>query len=85
MARLFAEMIDMSMLTRAYYVNLYKDSVVEEFADKDFNQFAAPATPHIDPLLVKVDLRTSAEASRKCEEFADMNRPGISWRLVGLS
>lgn len=72
MARLFEEMIETPQaLTRAYYVNLYKDSVVEDFADKDFNEFAAPGARHIDPTLVMADLAGLREASRRCEDFAD--------------
>lgn len=72
MTRLFEEMIATPQtLTRAYYLNLYKDSVIECFADKDFNQFAAPGAPHIDPSLVEADLNRLRAASRRCEEFAD--------------
>ena len=54
MARMFKELIETpEVLTRSYYVGLYKGSVVENFADRDFNKFAAPMKPqHIDPSFV---------------------------------
>lgn len=72
MARLFVEMIETPQaFTRAYYANLYKDSVVEDLADKDFDKFAAPGAPHINPSLVTADLARLRDASRRCEDFAD--------------
>lgn len=72
MARLFEEMIETPQaFTRRHYVSLYKGSVVERFADKDFNKFAAPKAPHIDPTLVAADLARLRGASKRCEEFAD--------------
>jgi hypothetical protein len=51
MARLFEELIKSPQtLTRSYYIGLYKGSVVENFADKDFNKFAALGALHIDPI-----------------------------------
>lgn len=72
MARLFEEMIESPhALTRSYYVGLYKGSIVESFADRDFNKFAAPTAAHIDPKLVEADLARLRDVSRRCEEFAD--------------
>ena len=72
MARMFEEMIESPQaLTRSYYVGLYKDSVVKDFADKDFNKFATPKAPHIDPTLVAADLTRLRDASKRCEDFAD--------------
>ena len=72
MSRLFEEMIETpEILTRAYFVKLYEDSVVEDFADKDFNKFADPSARHIDPSLVEADLARLRAASRRCEDFAD--------------
>lgn len=72
MARLFEEMVEMpETVTRSNYVDLYKGSVVEAFADKDFNKFAAPEAPHIDPSFVAADLDHLRAASRSCEDFAD--------------
>ena len=72
MARLFEEMVKTpQVLTRAYFVKLYEDSVVQDFADKDFNQFADPGAKHINPALVEADLVRLREASKRCEVFAD--------------
>jgi hypothetical protein len=72
MVRLFNELIKSpQVLTRSYYVDLYKGSSVECFADKDFNKFAAPGSPHIDPTLVRADLNRLLDASKRCEDFAD--------------
>ncbi|SDH66311.1 hypothetical protein SAMN05216603_111167 [Pseudomonas benzenivorans] len=72
MARLFEEMIESPQaFTRSYYVGLYKGSVAECFADKDFNKFAAPKATHIDPALVEADLACLRDISRRCEDFAD--------------
>ncbi len=72
MARMFEELIESpQVLTRSYYVGLYKGSVVENFADKDFNKFAAPEAPHIDPTLVAADLTRLRNATKRCEDFAD--------------
>ena len=72
MSRLFEEMIETpEVLTRTYFVKLYEDSVVQDFADKDFNQFADPGAKHINPSLVEADLARLREASKHCEVFAD--------------
>lgn len=72
MSRLFEEMIETpEVLTRAYFVKLYENSVVQDFADKDFNQFADPGARHINPALVEADLARLRAATGRCEEFAD--------------
>lgn len=72
MARMFEELIETPQaLTRSYYVGLYEGSVVENFADRDFNKFAAPGAPHIDPIFVAADLTRLRDASKRCKDFAD--------------
>lgn len=72
MSRLFEEMIETpEILTRAYFVKLYEGSVVQDFADKDFNGFADPGAPYIDASRVRADLARLRAASGHCEEFAD--------------
>ena len=72
MSRLFEEMIETpEIFTRAYFMKLYEDSVVEDFADKDFNQFADPSARHIDPSLVEADLARLRAVPQRCEDFAD--------------
>lgn len=72
MARLFEEMIATpEEFPRAYYTAKYKGSVEEDFANKDFDKFAAPGALHIDPNLVAADLARLRTASARCEDFAD--------------
>ena len=72
MAGLLEEMIATpEVLTRTYYVGFYKGSVVEQFANKDFDKFAIQGAPHIDPALVAADLEKLRFASKRCEDFAD--------------
>ncbi len=72
MARLFEEMIESHQaFSHSCYVGLYKNPVVEDFADKDFNKFAAPKSVHIDPALVEVSISRAGDASRRWEDFAD--------------
>jgi hypothetical protein len=71
-AKLLEEMIATpTSFTRSYYVSLYRKSVVERFANKDFNRFARPDAPHIDPGLVAEDLGRLMAAFARCEEYAD--------------
>lgn len=72
MARLFEEMIATPQaFPRSYYTAKYKGSVVENFADCDFDRFAVPGASHIDPSLVASDLHRLRDASTRCEDFAD--------------
>lgn len=71
-ARLLTEMIDSpASLSRKYYVGLYKGSVVEAFADKDFDGFSGANAPHIKASLVCDDLAELRKASERCEDYAD--------------
>ena len=70
--RLMNEMIDSpATFSRKYYVGLYKDSVVQDFADKDFDVFADACAPHIKASLVCDDLASIRKASERCEEYVD--------------
>lgn len=60
-----------SAFPRSYYIGLYRGSVVEEYADKDFDRFASPGAPFIDADLVATDLGRFVAACARCEEFAD--------------
>jgi len=72
MARLLEELIESpQVLTRKYYVDLYKGSIVENFADQDFNKFAAPGMPYIDSTHVAADLTRLRNYTKRCEDFAD--------------
>jgi hypothetical protein len=72
MSRLFDEMISTPQaFPRRYFTDKYKGSVAEDFADNDFDKFATPGAPHIDPKLVEADLARLRAATRRCEDFAD--------------
>ncbi len=72
MTRLFKEMIDSPQtLPRIYYTAKYMGSVVESLADRDFDKFAVPGGPHIDPNLISSDRANLQAASKCCEDFAD--------------
>ena len=72
LARLLTEMAETpKVVSRKYYKAMYADSVVKDFADKDFNRFAAPRAAHISKDMVLADLKTLRDAGRKLEEYAD--------------
>lgn len=72
LALLLKEMTETpEVLSREYYVSLYKGSVVEDLADKDFDRITSPGSRHIDTAKVAADLQRLREATAKCEEFAD--------------
>ena len=71
-ARLLSDMIDTpSVLSRKYYTSLYQDSVVKDFADRDFDRFSGRGKNHISADMVCADLRELNQASSKVEDFAD--------------
>jgi hypothetical protein len=71
-ARLMKEMIDSpDKLSRAYYCSLYKGSLVENLADKDFNVFADSDSPHISTSFIRNDLNSIREGFKRCEVYAD--------------
>lgn len=59
------------VLSRKYFVSLYKGSIVENLADDDFDRFATPGAQHIDPALVAADIQKLRDATARCEDFAD--------------
>lgn len=72
LVRLFEEMISSpETFSRAFYHEMYKGSVVEHFADKDFNNFAKPEQLHIDPSLIQKDLYELRKMTKRCEDFTD--------------
>jgi len=72
MSRLFEEMIETpQVLSRRYFTDKYKGLVAEQFADKDFDKFSTPGSPHIDPKLVEKDLAHLRAVTQRCEDFAD--------------
>jgi len=72
LARLLNEMMETPQtFTRQYYVGLYKGSTVEHFANHDFEKYADPGAPNIDPTRVATDLTALRESLRRCEDFAD--------------
>ncbi len=72
LARLLEEMIEAPhILTRSYFVGLYKGSGAESLADTDFNSFAKVGSPHIEPSLVSADLTQLREVAQRCEDYSD--------------
>ena len=71
-ARLLKEMVESpSTFSRKYYVGLYKGSVVEQFANKDFEKFADISAPHINSDLVSDDLAKIITISKLCINYTD--------------
>ena len=71
-SRLLNEMIETpEVLSRKYYTGLYKGSVVEDFADKDFDKFSGKGGDHISINIVNADLKELKKAALIVEEFAD--------------
>ena len=72
MSRLFQEMIETpEAFPRRYFVDKYKGSIAEGFADNDFDNFAKPSAHHIDPKFVEADLARLRAATQRCEDFTD--------------
>jgi hypothetical protein len=70
--RLLEEIVDSpQILSREYYVGLYKGSAVEDLADQDFDKFSGTSHAHFCPHMVCNDLAQLKEVARRCEEFAD--------------
>lgn len=59
------------IITRKNFVNLYKNSVVEDIADNDFDQFCGPNRSYISQKMVEDDLDSLKKVAKKCEDFAD--------------
>ncbi|MCI5219015.1 MAG: hypothetical protein D3914_07450 [Candidatus Electrothrix sp. LOE2] len=73
-ARLLDELTkNPEILSREYFRELYKGSLLEELgqADKDFNQYCGDTTNHISKSMVADDLEELINHANKCEEFAD--------------
>jgi hypothetical protein len=72
LARLLTEMANNpEVLSRKYYTAMYVGSVVEDFADRDFDRFSSPGAPHISKTMVLSDLAKLCDAGRTLERFAD--------------
>ena len=72
LARLLKEISETpEVLSRKYYVSLYKNSVVENLANGDFDRIAMPGAAHIDASKVTADLQNLGDVTATCEEFAD--------------
>lgn len=72
LARMLLEMSETpEIVSRKYYVSLYKGSTVEDLADGDFNRYADPDAPHIRASMMVEDRQLLADRTAKCEEYAD--------------
>jgi len=71
-ARLLTELaLKPSVLSRKYYVGLYKSSVVEQFADRDFDRFCGSDRACISTDMVNADLGELKRVASVVEDFAD--------------
>lgn len=71
-SRLLSEMIDTpSVLSRKYYTGLYQGTVVEDFADRDFDKFSGTGRSQISKEMVSSDLRELNRTASKVEDFSD--------------
>jgi len=71
-ARLLTELANKpGVLSRKYYVNLYKGSTLEQFADRDFDRFCGTDKTCISPDMVLVDLDKLTRAALAVEDFTD--------------
>jgi len=59
-----------SSLNRIYYKNLFKGSVVEDLADKQFDKYSEKGA-HISASMVQNDLAQLKSVSAKIEDFVD--------------
>ncbi len=70
--RLLTEIVDTpSVLSRKYYTGLYRGSVVEDMADRDFDKFSGRGQSHISKDMVSSDLRKLYRVASKVEDFVD--------------
>ncbi len=82
-ARLLKEICDTpEVLSRTCFVALYKGSMVEQFADRDFDKFAGKTGSHVDPDLVKLDLEKLKAKVQKCEKYADQRVAHFDKRAI---
>jgi hypothetical protein len=71
-ARLLTELAKTPVvLSRKYYISLYKGSTVEQFADRDFDRFCGSDKTYISPDMVLADLGELNRAASVVEDFAD--------------
>ncbi len=71
-SRLLTELIETpTVLSRKYYTGLYKGSVVEDLADKDFDRFCIKGESHISKAMVIADLKELNKAASIIEDFTD--------------
>ena len=71
-ARLLKEICETpEVLSRSRFVSLYKGSIVERHADKDFDRFSGKVGSHVDPSIVKKDLESLKEKAKELETYAD--------------
>lgn len=71
-ARLLTELADTpAVLSRKYYVSLYKGSTSEHFADRDFDRFCGNDKTCISSDIVLSDLKELNLAASVVEDFAD--------------
>jgi len=71
-ARLLVEIIEApSALSRQYYRDLYKGSVVDDWADQCFDRFSGSGKAYISGDMVTEDLQELKRVASRVEDFAD--------------
>ena len=71
-SRLLNELIEApTVLSRKYYTGLYKGSVIEDIADKDFNRFCNKGESYISKSMVIADLKKLNKTALIIEDFTD--------------
>ncbi|MBI4596817.1 MAG: hypothetical protein HY737_00255 [Candidatus Omnitrophica bacterium] len=82
-ANLLRELIKFpEVMSRDRFVTLYKGSVVERFADGDFDRFAGQGMTHIDSQKVKVDLGQLDQSWRIAERFVNEHIAHVSKQAI---
>jgi len=85
-AKLLQEIIDNpDVLSRNYYVSLYKGSYLEDLADSDFNKFSEPRLECVKASLICTDLQQLKVNATGCEHLADRRIAHIDSRSLKKS
>lgn len=70
--RLLQEIVNTpDVISRERFVNLYKELVVAELADREFDRVSGESKSHVDVDMVREDLERLKVLRLRCEDFAD--------------
>jgi hypothetical protein len=69
-ARLLQEIVNTpDVISRERFVDLYKESVVADLADREFDRFSGESKSDVDVDMVREDLERLKVLGRRCEDF----------------